>query len=201
MRGMTYPHVMLDIETLGTAPGCVVLSIGAVPFDLAEPDEGYVCDALYMEIMQHSCRAVGLYSDEATNQWWLAQGPQARGLLLRTGGGHIGTWYTVPLADALERLANWLRKIGNPHVDGGTQIWARGASFDFPILAAAYRAVGQPLPWHYRNERCMRTLLALPGMSRAAAKAPQPVIAHHALEDARAQALAVCHMLLDCDRP
>ena len=26
-------HAMIDIETLGTEPGCVVLSVGAVKFD------------------------------------------------------------------------------------------------------------------------------------------------------------------------
>ena len=28
-----FHDVMIDLETLGTTPGCVILSIGAVPFD------------------------------------------------------------------------------------------------------------------------------------------------------------------------
>ncbi len=64
-------------------------------------------------------------------------------------------------------------------------IWGNGAGFDQPILSAVYRAVGVVQPWKFFNERCYRTLKNLyPGFPYT-----RPKLAHHALEDAKAQAV------------
>ena len=61
-------HLMLDIETFGTTPGCVVLSIGAVEFDL---------DGIKGEFHAHidvdSSTALGLKVDARTEKRWLEQ--------------------------------------------------------------------------------------------------------------------------------
>ena len=71
-------HLMLDLETLGTTPGCVVLSIGAVEFDL---------DGIKSEFRAHidvdSSTALGLKVDARTVMWWLDQSKEAQNALLQ----------------------------------------------------------------------------------------------------------------------
>lgn len=177
-----YPHVMIDIETLGTAPGCAIVSIGAVAID---PKLPLAAATLYIEVSRHSCQQAGLHADDATLAWWQTQADAAREALHRTVHGG------EPLAHALGRLSQWLAHVADAH----THIWAKGASFDLPILAAAYRAIGQRLPWNYRQERCLRTLMAWPGVAATTAPRPAQPAAHHALEDARAQARLLVELL------
>jgi len=76
------------------------------------------------------------------------------------------------------------------------RLWSHGAAFDPPILAAAYAAVGLPVPWHYRAPRDTRTAFDMAGItdhSAWLAQTPGPLgVSHHALDDAICQARAVC---------
>jgi hypothetical protein len=62
-------NVMVDIETLGTEPGCVVLSIGAVAFD---KEMGFVED-FYEVINTVDSFSEGLTYDNDTLAWWKKQ--------------------------------------------------------------------------------------------------------------------------------
>lgn len=160
-------NVMIDLETLGTQAGCVIAQIAAVAFD-----EDGLQDDISLRIDLEDAQRAGLVIEAGTVRWWLthdtAQG--ARGLFAPEGA--------LPLRPALELLSGWLRPL-EPET-----IWCKGASFDFPILAAAYHAVGLELPWKYRDERCLRTLAAL----APAVLLPRAQQAHDALADALAQA-------------
>jgi exodeoxyribonuclease VIII len=69
--------------------------------------------------------------------------------------------------------------------EGIPVVWGNGADFDNVILGNAYLAVNKPRPWSFWNNRCYRTVRAMaPNIDYV-----RPVIAHHALHDARAQAL------------
>jgi hypothetical protein len=73
------------------------------------------------------------------------------------------------------------------------RIWSHGPSFDPPILTAAYKATGLPIPWHYRAPRDTRTIMEAAGMDPH--KGLEPFTTgthHHALDDAICQARAVC---------
>ena len=59
-------HVMVDLETLGTTAGSVILSIGAVVFSQRE-GLGATYDRV---ISERSCLAAGLTTDPATITWW-----------------------------------------------------------------------------------------------------------------------------------
>jgi Mesyanzhinovviridae exonuclease len=81
---MAKNHVMLDLETLGTEAGCVVVAIGAVAFD---PMGAYVhppdmtnlqSDEFYAVIDIQSCLDAGLRINGNTLYWWLQQSPDAR---------------------------------------------------------------------------------------------------------------------------
>jgi len=159
--------VMHDIETLGTKPGCSILSIGAVPFGVHADLEPF-----YVKISRESCREVGLVEDAATLAWWDKQSPEAR---LEAFSG------TVRIELALLMYADYLKQLSPEH---GIAPWGNGASFDSPVLAAAYNACFLPLPWDFRNEACYRTLKNMIPMIPYT----PPAIKHNALQDALAQA-------------
>ena len=159
-------RVMLDLETLGTDPGCVILSIGAVRFDSDGPTD----DEFHKSISLASCTDAGLEIDVGTLEWWLGQDEAAREVLT---GGH-------DLRETLHGFQTWYQ-YADPD-----EIWAFSPSFDCAILEAAYEAVDYRVPWSYRDERCARTLAALPGAVRTEGEADETH--HDALDDARWQA-------------
>lgn len=181
-------HVMIDIETLGTRPGSVILSIGAVAFD---PFNGAVFqsgdpwyESFYTQVSPRSCQNHGLTIDPETEQWWHRQSPEARdaalgkGVSRNAGGGRTGK---PTLKEALAALDSWWRTL-DPKF-----IWAHGPGFDLPLLEAAYRAIGWREPWRYDAARCTRTIYDLAGVKPDRSQGTH----HHALDDAIAQAKAV----------
>lgn len=164
-------HISLDLETLGTRAGCVILSIGAVGFD---PHTRALGPKIYITINQKSCEAAGLTVDRGTLGWWMRQSEEARAVLHETRSGG------VTLQDALEQLSSFMRQFGSE-----VRPWTCGASFDLPILSHAYAAIGKRPPWKYTNERCYRTLKSIiPTITIQRGAGTH----HNALDDAIAQA-------------
>lgn len=183
-------RVMVDLETLGTRPGCVILSIGAVVFD---EEDKMLGRKFYVEINQNSCTELGLYVDPSTMEWWKKQDLEARRVLYATSGT-LGR----SLPDALEMFGNWLEAAfspnwssmaGEPSYDPSklkdVEIWGNGSDFDNAILAAAYRATNLPQPWQFYNSRCYRTLKNLFPQHKMAKRIGTH---HNALDDAESQA-------------
>lgn len=166
-------RIMADIETLGTAPGSVILSIGAVKFNARE----VYLDTFYQVIDPKSCTGMGLTMDPDTVMWWMQQSDEARKALFANPTG------AVTLARALVLFTEWvLHTNRNPD---NVEVWGNGANFDNALLGAAYRACGLEQPWKFYNDRCYRTVKALhPNIKMA-----KRIGTHHnALDDARSQA-------------
>ncbi len=164
---MTQPNtqLMIDIETLGTTPGCGILSIAVVPFCTTAPLEPF-----YERIYPPSNTIAGLTIDDKTMEWWSSQPLEAYN---EAFGGE------QPLSVALKLLADYVAQFPT------AGIWGNGASFDVPILEAAYAAFKQLPPWSYKQARCHRTLIALaPHIQRPAFVG----VKHTALADAQNQA-------------
>src|ERR1700744_6587577 len=132
-------NVMLDLETLGTDPGCVILSIGAVRFD-----GGGVYSKFYQTIDPKSAQLIGLSIDANTVIWWLQQEEAARQALSGSPG--------VNISSALLDFSQFFGHHSN------CKIWGNGASFDNAILSAAYKAAGLIPPYRSRDERCYLTI-------------------------------------------
>jgi len=166
-------RVMVDLETLGTKPGSVIISIGAVRFD-----EDGVRDEYYSRVDPDSCVDVGLKIDPSTVMWWLQQADEARAEICKPGKS---------LGVALKGFSEWLMKEGE--VD---EIWGDGATFDNVLLRCAYEMAGVEMPWAYWADRCYRTMKNLyPDL----AKVERTGVHHHALDDARTQAERLIEML------
>jgi len=162
------PHCMIDLETLGTKPGCVVFSLGACVFNAHG-----VHDAFYRIISVKPQLAVDLRVNPDTLGWWMTQDEGARRELTAAlvGGGQPG--------EVLDEFNLWFRtrQIG--------PVWGNGAGFDQPILTTMYQRFGREVPWKFSNERCFRTLKNL----FPEVQAPASTGTHHnALDDAVWQA-------------
>lgn len=159
-----YSHVMVDLETLGVVADAVIMSIGAVKFDL---ETGDIDDAgFYASISIESNTEVKRRIQEDTLIWWIKQSAEAR---------EVFTEPKDTLRNALVALSDW---IGN----GQYEMWSNGADFDLPMLNHAYTQHVIEIPWGPWSSNCMRTYKKLPG---AAAFRPAFVgVKHHALSDA-----------------
>lgn len=169
---MTTTHIMLDIETLGTRPGCVIASIGACTFD---PETGAVARQTFYDVIDiPDAVAAGLVIEPGTVLWWMRQDDVSRAEITRQGGRST-------LIDALSSFSAWFSEVGATE---STQVWANGASFDFPILEAGYRAAGLTAPWAYWQQRCFRTARKLLPVFETRMQGTK----HNALDDAKHQA-------------
>ena len=163
-------HVMVDIETLGTKPGSVILSIGAVRFD----ETGVAADKFYRPVDVFDSLMAGLKVDEPTIGFWRLQPFEAVAPL--TPGR--------PLRETLLALSAYIKAVEN------TYVWAKGPDFDCVLIEAAYQAIGMKRPWRYNMARDVRTILGLtPGA--AATVERSRFTEHHALGDAQYQAECV----------
>lgn len=175
-----FNNVMLDLETLGVTPGSIVLSIGAVEFN-----ESNLGNTFHMGIFVESSVLAGMTVDASTAMWWISQTMPAQQAILNI------TADAATLPSVLGRFSvafpDWKTK----------KIWANGAAFDFPILSAAYKAVGMIVPWRYSNEMDMRTIKGCVGKQRWDALKEPPTIAHDGLADAISQARSLQKVLRD----
>ena len=161
--------IMLDIETLGTKPETVILTIGAVKFD---PFSNKIGDGLYIKPDVDEQIARGRDVDESTLAWWGTQAEDVREEALG-------------LADRIS-IEEMYRQL-NRFLVGAENIWAQGPVFDMVILAHIYRQYGWPTPWQYWQVRDSRTLFGTHGDPRVKGKAGL----HNSLEDCVSQAQAV----------
>lgn len=174
-------HVMCDLETLGTVPGCSVLSIGCVEFF---PELGRTGSEFYSIVNTTSCEEAFLETDASTVEWWGKQSPEAREVLdlCATGG--------PTLEEALNKHNAWLQSLA-PAKE--ILFYGNGADFDNPILRVAYAAAKvKPYAGGYGG-RCYRTLKNLEelfGSEFRFHKIERGAGVHHnALDDAKAQAI------------
>jgi hypothetical protein len=170
--------IMLDLETLGTSPGCSVLSIGAARFSIDDETPEDVRMAGVFEIgpiCRRSCAAIGLKENPLTVEWWGTQSAEARERAF--GGVNEKLEHVV---SALQCFRYWLAALDD------FRIWGNGADFDIAVLGAAYDAAAVPKPWNYKNVRCYRTMKAeFPTVTVE----PFKGVAHSAVDDAVNQAL------------
>ena len=166
-------HIMLDLETMSTASNAAIVAIGAVKFD---PDTGELGQMFYRNVSLESCIAAGLDVEAGTVMWWLTRSENARQALLEN---------SIPLGKALGEFSQFLSPPGASNI----AIWGKGSDFDNVILANAYKAVGLKAPWKYKNNRDVRTILAL--VPSACDGVESTGTKHNALDDAIYQARCV----------
>lgn len=161
--------IMVDTETLGNKPGCVILSIGAVLFD---PFGGLNTPRItfYRTIDIMSCLMAGLTVDAGTVAWWQKQSPEARAAL---------TVDTASIHKVLAAFQFFCKE------NGLDRVWCQGATFDAPILEAAFDKCKLDIPWRFTQVRDTRTIYDISGLDQL--KEPRVGNHHNALDDANFQ--------------
>jgi len=167
--------IMVDLETMGSAAGCPVLSIGAVAFTA----DGINREAMFCHhISLKDQMAKGLLPSGDTILWWINQSTEAQKALIE------GQLKCDAPEQALDAFTRWYVAVG------GTALWGNGADFDLPILGHLYDVYGMRKPWRYNAGRCQRTIFALIGR-KPGDFGTKNLLAHDALADAVYQASEV----------
>lgn len=167
-------HMMVDLETLGTSPSSIILSIGAVTFVPAS-DFSYE-DSIYREL---NIRDQNRTIDTDTIKFWMAQEtkPPMDGI--------------CSLEEALADLTLFIETLRPKH------FWANGTDFDFSLLKNAYDQAGMSIPWGYNDIKDYRTMRKL---FRHVPIFEQNPDAHNALSDAKYQAMHLSAILVNLDK-
>lgn len=164
--------ISFDLETLGTNPDCMIVSIAAVEFDILT---GQIGQKFYVPIdLEHEQE--GRVISGKTIKWWMDQSDEARSVFQDTGA--------KPLGVALYMLDQWF-----PDWEG-LKVWGNGSIFDISILDHAFNYAS---PWEFWNVRDMRTIVDIASLSgqfdkRQVARAG---VHHNALDDAIYQAQVI----------
>lgn len=138
-----FEHLMIDLETLGTAVDSVILSIGAVEFCL---ETGEIGRRFYREIDLDSSVSWGLKIDVNTLRWWIGQEDEAKVIFSDIG--------KVGLSTAIADLRDF-------SVNRAKYLWGNSARFDLGILHYAAKKTNVDEWWDFRDERDVRTLVGL----------------------------------------
>lgn len=170
-------HLMLDLETLGNKSNSAILSIGAVEFDLETGETGR---EFYQRIDLQSCIDKGLIINGSTFYWWITQNEKARQEVAKGGEN---------LIDVLLSFKQFTLALGD------FQIWGNGVRFDVGILEDAYVACGiQEMPWNFRNERDVRTLVSFAPNIKEHFPLSSALTIHLPIDDCKYQ-IAYCHAI------
>ena len=164
-------HATIDIETLGTSPDTVVLTIGGIKFD-PHADDG-LHSQFYYRLDADEQIEMGRTVDEKTLEWWEKQDEEVKREALDPND-RVSTEIT------LKALNKWLV--------GVDKIWCQGPVFDIGILQNLYAEIGLHHNWPFWIIRDSRTLFGLMD------KDPRKDIdfaAHNALADAIVQSLCI----------
>ena len=164
-------HAMIDIETLGTEPASVVLSVGAVkfdPFTSIEPHNGK-----HWMLDVDAQTDAGRIVDESTLAWW---GKQEQSIQDRAFSDEGRTDIDVFMKD----LNGWLT--------GCEAIWCQGPQFDMVILENLFKQFDHHTNWAFWQIMDCRTIFNM--MPVDPRKAIQQNL-HSADEDAYYQAICV----------
>lgn len=166
-------HIMLDLETMGTASDAPIIAIGACFFD---PGTGAIGEVFYTPVRLQSAVDAGARIDPSTVLWWLGQSDAARAKFANNEGA-------PDLGMALDMFRNF---VGHNKV----QVWGNGSGFDNTILSNAYKSTGSYTPWSFWADRDVRTMVELGQAAGIDPKATLPFTGtpHYAVDDAIHQA-------------
>lgn len=139
---------MIDIETLGTNPGCVILSAAAVRFDV---ETGEIGETFYQKAnLKSSLDVNGFVIEADTLEWWMSQNKESLDAAFKYSSASINT-----LLCDLTAFIYGTRSLNQKE---NIFLWGHGAKFDLGILEAAYRKLNLSIPWKYKEEMCFRTV-------------------------------------------
>jgi hypothetical protein len=186
--------IIIDLETLGTRPGCPILEIGACAM---YTNSGSIYQSFSQTVRQAYTEAdvdriandPQYYSPSMTGtcKWWLGD-RERRLILLQLIGRRDDAKPGLPEWTAMRRYADWHNGLTCGHRPEDVRVWANGPAFDIAILQEALERRGLERPWVCWQERCVRTALECAGHVRGSVPWTEAGPRHRALCDARHEA-------------
>jgi len=170
-------HAMIDIETLGTLPESVILSVGGVKFDPFTSNEPF--DGKHWKLDADSQTKKGRFVDDKTLEWWAKQDQAIQDVAFTDEG-------RVPVDTFMKELNAWLT--------GCETIWCQGPQFDMVIIEHLFRDFDHHMNWFFWQVSDCRTLFKM--MPKDPRKDIQEDL-HDALADAHWQAVCVQQFFRD----
>jgi len=185
--------IIIDLETLGTRPGCIILEVGACAVD---PRTGAITANFSRRLDEVFTRELEPLTLDANNtiNWW--HGPETVGTyytLVRRGLPGMFPRKSRDPRDTLTEFINWFDVTVERHDAETIRVWANGPAFDISILCAAFDRYRLPRPWVCWQERCVRTALEQAGYERGSIGWIERGPRHRALNDARHEARKLYH--------
>lgn len=162
--------LMIDIETLSTAPDAVMIQLAGVYFDRATGETGA---EFCMNIDENSCVAKGFTLSKSTLDWWAKQN-QAILEAIRSNCNDVD--------EVMTEFFTFYKSGGN-----NVQIWSH-ATFDFVIVQNYLEKLKKGFMRH-KEARDIRTLVALSGIDLRTYDWNRKT--HNALDDCKFQ-IAYC---------
>lgn len=131
-------RVMIDVETMSTRSNAAPVTIAAVVFELetGRIHKSFTANVNWMELYDNSGR---FHCCPETAKWW-------------TKNGGVPTENIMPLKHALELLQEFFRRLAED-----IEVWAKSPAFDCVVIKNALLHCNMPVPWKFKNERCVRT--------------------------------------------
>ena len=184
---------VVDFETSGLTPWTgSPLTIGVVPVD----QDGNILSARFYERFTHrEDEPMTLFDSQAymtdTEQWWCSDAVPNE--------AYLEAWVKqprLPRAEVLTQLCNWVEF--NTPVGESAFVAANPSFFDKMWLEYLFADTGIANPFHYRTLclRSMRFGLEHEDETFGSSKgAQEPVIEHHALYDAEAEAQDLSNLI------
>lgn len=188
--------ISIDLETIGTGSCAGIIALGAVRFDrnktcqkFTDPrDRFYVNFDIERTFRQGLCDT----SDIKAFSFWLSQPKEAQEALLSK---------PERLKDGLRQFAHWIREVHwGRSIAADVRVWGNGNTFDNVILRNAYDAVKVRVPWGWKQDMDMRTLMHVAEQMMHLPVIPRVGTHHNALDDAMYQANKIQAVLTRLDR-
>lgn len=175
-------HIMTDIETLGIKEGATIFQIAAAAFDI---ETGEIKNEIDLKV--DISKVEELSVDGGTLKWWLNTDKELLAQLLNEGD--------LTEIEMLTQFNEWIEG-----QEGSPKLWGNGILFDNLKLKQKLESKGMKYPIFYRNDRDVRTILALAssvsGLSENEIRdsiKDENERAHDALDDVRKQVRLVTH--------
>lgn len=157
---------MIDLETLSSSADGVIVSVGAVKFDL---EKLKVLDEKYWELDLDEQYVKGRTLELGNVKWFLNQCPEVRRAATNTE-----RYRSLDFISEFQELSARTKRY-----------WAKGAHFDLRMLNNYFATFGKPIPTKYSQWMCMKPVYL---MSTRSNQLPvRSNTAHHALADAEYQ--------------
>jgi len=177
-------HLLIDMETLGTRPNSVILSLACVQFTLDSMCEfdDLVKSGFYIKF--DSIEQIKKYKRNVevdTMEWWRKQGDSAKSITKPSK-------HDVSVEQGLRLFSKFVGTTQYSY--NNSFVWSRGIAFDGPILTSLYDNVANTISmpintWMLRDVRTFVDVLesSIDGFGRYKDLGIPTAVTHNALHD------------------